>query len=82
MNREANTLGKYEIVNEVGRGGFATASRARDPDLDREVALKVLDPILTRDAVWVSRFRGEAQATARQVSSPAKTPDEKETDIG
>ncbi len=58
-------LGKYEIVKELGKGGFATVFRARDPDLDREVALKVLDPLLTRDPVWVDRFRREARAVAR-----------------
>jgi serine/threonine protein kinase len=58
-------LGKYEIIGEIGRGGFATVYRVRDPDLDREVALKVLDPLLTRDPVWVERFRREARAVAR-----------------
>jgi tetratricopeptide (TPR) repeat protein len=59
------TLGKYEILEEIGKGGFATVYRARDPDLDRVVALKVLDPLLTRDAVWVARFRREARAVAK-----------------
>jgi WD40 repeat protein len=61
----AKSLGKYQIIEEMGRGGFATVYRARDPDLDREVALKVLDPLLTRDPVWVARFRREARAVAR-----------------
>jgi tRNA A-37 threonylcarbamoyl transferase component Bud32 len=58
-------LGKYEIVEEIGKGGFATVYRARDPDLDREVALKVLDPVLMRDPSLVERFRREARAAAR-----------------
>ncbi|MCU0923757.1 MAG: serine/threonine protein kinase, partial [Burkholderiaceae bacterium] len=58
-------LGKYQIIDDLGRGGFATVYRARDRDLDRQVALKVLDPLLTRDPVWVARFRREAQAVAR-----------------
>jgi serine/threonine-protein kinase len=58
------SLGKYQILSELGRGGFATVYRARDPDLGRDVALKVLDPLLTRDPVWVARFRREARAVA------------------
>jgi len=58
-------LGKYEIIDEIGKGGFATVYRARDPDLDREVALKVLHPLLMRDPEWVARFRREARAVAR-----------------
>ncbi len=60
----ATYLGKYQILGELGKGGFATVYRARDPDLGREVALKVLDPLLTRDPVWVARFRREARAVA------------------
>jgi hypothetical protein len=58
-------IGKYEIVEEIGRGGFAAVYKARDLDLDRVVALKVLAPHLTWDATFVKRFRREAQATAK-----------------
>jgi len=57
-------LGKYELFQEIGSGGFATVYRARDPDLDREVALKILDPVLMRDADLVERFRREARSAA------------------
>ena len=59
------TLGKYQIVEEIGRGGFATVYRAVDTTLDRQVALKVLDPLLMRDQNWVTRFQREARAVAR-----------------
>jgi serine/threonine-protein kinase len=57
-------LGKYEIIDEIGRGGFATVYRARDPHLDRQVALKVLDPLLLGHPDLIERFRREARAAA------------------
>jgi formylglycine-generating enzyme required for sulfatase activity len=59
------TLGKYEIIEELGRGGFATVYKARDPGLNRSVALKVLHPYWSNDAGLAARFRREAQAAAR-----------------
>ena len=58
-------LGKYSILEEIGRGGFATVYRAEDTALGREVALKVLDPLLMRDEAFVARFQREARAAAR-----------------
>ena len=57
-------LGKYRILEELGKGGFATVYRAMDITLDREVALKVLDPLLMRDEKWVKHFRQEAKTVA------------------
>lgn len=65
MAQDFVQLGKYRILSEIGRGGFATVYRALDTTLDREVALKVLDPLLMRDATWVARFHREARAVAR-----------------
>lgn len=58
-------LGKYQILEEIGQGGFGTVYRAKDTVLGREVALKVLNPLLMRDAGFVERFRREAEAAAR-----------------
>ena len=58
-------LGKYEIIEQLGRGGFAVVYRALDTTLEREVALKVLHPQLLVDRVFVERFRREARALAR-----------------
>jgi serine/threonine protein kinase len=58
-------IGKYEILKEVGRGGFAVVYEARDPDLDRVVALKVLAPHLTWDPAFAQRFHREARAMAK-----------------
>ncbi|MBN1954429.1 MAG: SUMF1/EgtB/PvdO family nonheme iron enzyme [Anaerolineae bacterium] len=57
-------LGKYNIVNEIGRGGFAIVYCARDESLGREVALKVLDPLQSREGDFVARFHREAAAAA------------------
>jgi tetratricopeptide (TPR) repeat protein len=57
-------LSKYNILGQIGRGGFATVYWAEDTTLGRQVALKVLDPLLMRDTVWVDRFRKEARTVA------------------
>ena len=58
-------LGKYQIVEELGHGGFASVYKAHDPDLGLDVALKVLEPNLMRDREFVERFRTEARVAAR-----------------
>ena len=57
-------LGRYEILEEIGQGGFAVVYRARDTDLDRIVALKELKSLLLVDSTWVRRFRREARSGA------------------
>jgi len=54
----------YELLGEIGSGAFGRVYRVRDLRLEREVALKVLDPALTRDPEVVERFRREAQLAA------------------
>ena len=58
------TLGHYEIVEEISRGGMGIVYRARDVRLNREVALKVLPPELVVDAARRARFIQEAQAAS------------------
>jgi serine/threonine protein kinase len=58
-------IGRYIIENELGRGGMSRVYRARDTNLDREVALKVLLPEMAADADSVARFLREARAAAR-----------------
>ena len=58
------SLGKYQILEEIGRGGFAAVYKALDTTLDRVVALKALAPHLTWDNTFLSRFKQEARAAA------------------
>ncbi len=58
-------LGRYEILEEIGQGGFAIVYRGRDTALDRLVALKELRPMLLQDSTWVKRFHYEAKTIAR-----------------
>ena len=68
MLREA-TLGEYEILNELGRGGMATVFLAHDISLDRKVAIKVMAPHLLEGEGMAERFKLEAR-TAAQLSHP------------
>ena len=54
----------YELLGDIGSGSFGRVYRVRDLRLEREVALKVLDPALTADPEVVERFRREAQLAA------------------
>ena len=60
---------EYEIIEELGRGGMAIVFRAREKQLDREVAVKVLPFSLTFDGEFVERFQREAR-TAAQLEHP------------
>lgn len=68
MLRDA-TLGEYEILSELGRGGMATVFLAHDIALDRKVAIKVMAPHLLEGEGMAERFKLEAR-TAAQLSHP------------
>ncbi len=57
-------LGPYEVVEFLGRGGMGLVLKARDPSLDRMVAIKVLTPALAHGATARRRFAREAKAVA------------------
>jgi serine/threonine protein kinase len=59
------TVGQYQIVDELGRGGMAVVYKAWQPALERYVALKVLPEYFQHDPEFLARFQREARAAAR-----------------
>jgi TolB-like protein/Tfp pilus assembly protein PilF len=57
-------LGPYEIVSPLGAGGMGEVYRARDPRLERDVAIKILPDRVAADAEALARFQREAKAVA------------------
>lgn len=57
-------LGRYEIGEKIGAGGMGEVYQAKDEQLDRNVALKVLLPEFCCDEERVSRFKHEAKAAS------------------
>jgi tetratricopeptide (TPR) repeat protein/tRNA A-37 threonylcarbamoyl transferase component Bud32 len=58
------TLGKYRLIERLGRGGMAEVYRAYQPSLDRDVAVKVMHGYMVEDTEFVGRFQREARAVA------------------
>lgn len=58
-------LGRYETIEELGRGGSAVVYRARDTATEREVAVKVLSSHLLHDPSLVARFEREVKLAVR-----------------
>jgi serine/threonine-protein kinase len=60
------TLGGYQILEQIGKGGMGTVFKAYQPSLERHVAVKILPPYFAaQDETFVKRFRQEARAVAR-----------------
>lgn len=57
-----NRLGRYRIDDCLGEGAMAEVYRAHDPEIDRQVAIKVLKPDFARDREIGARFLREARA--------------------
>jgi serine/threonine protein kinase len=64
ISLEGQTLGKYRILEPLGRGGMAQVFKAYHPQLDRYVAVKVLRSDLIEEEEFLKRFRREARAVA------------------
>ncbi len=61
--------GRYEIIEEIGKGGMARVYKSRDKALNRYVAVKILKEDYKDDKEFVRRFNTEAQAAA-SLSNP------------
>ena len=57
-------LGIYQVEELLGRGGMAEVYKAHHPELDRDVAIKILHPHRTDDPNFIERFRREAKMAA------------------
>jgi serine/threonine-protein kinase len=59
-------LGRYQVLDLLGRGGMGAVYKAHDPVLDRDVALKVVSPVVgNQPEEFIERFRREARAAGR-----------------
>ena len=64
-NLRGRRLAHFELLEQIGAGGMAAVLRARDTQLDRIVALKILPPDMATDAENVQRFHQEARSAAK-----------------
>lgn len=64
MALQGQMLGRYRVLDALGRGGMARVYRAYHPRLDRYVAIKVLRSDLVEDTEFLARFGREARAVA------------------
>ncbi len=63
-NWSGQTIGGYQIAEEIGQGGMAVVYRAYQPQLERWVAIKILQATETSGKEFLARFRREARAIA------------------
>jgi serine/threonine protein kinase len=63
-NLEGITLGKYRVLEPLGRGGMAQVYKAYHPQLDRYMAVKILRSDLVESEEFLARFRHEAHAVS------------------
>ncbi len=59
------TILGYKVIKKLGQGGMGTVYMAYDTRLERHIALKVLNPELNKDKVFLSRFQSEAKLLAK-----------------
>ena len=67
LSRGAVFAGRYEIIEELGRGGMGSVYRVEDTKVHEEIALKLINPEIARDERIIKRF-GQELKIARQIS--------------
>jgi serine/threonine-protein kinase len=65
MPTPPKTIGRYDIIEMVGKGGMGVLYRGHDPKLERDVAVKMMHVDFTGDDTARERFQREARAVAR-----------------
>src|SRR5215831_3918483 len=60
--RAIDQVGRYRILERLGQGGMATVYKAFDPEINRAIAIKFLDPVHAEDDNYRGRFLSEAKA--------------------
>jgi putative two-component system response regulator len=63
--KEGMTLGPYQVMERIGRGGMATVYKGHHVGLDRYVAIKVLPDFFAEEEIYRERFQHEARSIAR-----------------
>lgn len=61
---QETTLGKYRLIRQMAEGSMGEVWLAEDDQLRRQVAIKILPPVLASDQIYLRLFSKEAQATA------------------
>lgn len=69
MNVAAALDGRYQILGELGRGGMGIVFQAHDKQLNEQVAIKILSPMLGNDPEALERMKREVSA-ARRITHP------------
>jgi serine/threonine protein kinase/ribosomal protein L40E len=67
LSRGSTFAGRFEVVEELGKGGMGIVYRVFDKKIDEEVALKLLNPEVSSDLKTIERFRNELKL-ARKIS--------------
>lgn len=67
LTRGTTFAGRYDVIEEVGRGGMGKVYRAIDKNIEEEVALKILNPEIAADEKMIERFQNEIKL-ARKIT--------------